>query len=211
MAKKLFSLLYGSNVHIAPKTKIIPAHDFSTTLTADELLKNIQNEVEQYRLEVAKECEELKARAQQEGYEAGFAQWTDHVAKLETEITKVRHEMEKVIIPISLKAAKKIVGREMELSENTIVDIVANNLKAVSQHKKIAIFVNKDDLLALESNKNKLRDFFENLESLTIQARNDVKKGGCVIETEGGIINAQIDNQWRVLEQAFEAMIKQRK
>ena len=211
MSKKLFTLIYGDSIHIAPQTKIVRAEAFSKALEAQEVMEHIQKDVEKYRLEVAKECEKLKDRAQKEGYEAGFLQWAEHVAKLEEEIAKVRKDMESSILPIALKTAKKIVGREIELSPAAMVDIVANNLKAVSQHKKIAIFVNKSDLRALEASKSRLKALFEHLESLTIQARDDIKSGGCVIETEGGIINAQLENQWRVLEQAFEALIQKRK
>ena len=51
-----------------------------------------------------------------------------------------------MIFPVALEAAKKIVGREIEASEDTIVDIVSNSLKAVSTHKKITIYVNRKDL-----------------------------------------------------------------
>ena len=98
------------------------------------------------------------------------------------------------------------MGREIELSEDLIVDIVASNLKAVLQHKKITIYVNKKEIESLEKHKQQLRDLFENLESFSIRPRDDIAPGGCVIETEIGIINAQMEHRWQVLEQAFNAM-----
>jgi type III secretion protein L len=106
------------------------------------------------------------------------------------------------------KAAKKIVGRELELSEDAIVDIVSSSLKAVAQHHKITIYVNKKELAILEANRPRLKNIFESLESLSLRERNDIAPGGCVIETEGGIINAQLDNQWRILEKAFDNLLK---
>jgi type III secretion protein L len=44
------------------------------------------------------------------------------------------------------------------------------------------------------------------LEVFQIQERNDIQPGGAVIETEGGIINAQISNQLQVLERAFKKL-----
>src|SRR5262249_15045025 len=119
-----------------------------------------------------------------------------------------RHELEKTLIPVALKAAKKIVGREIELSEDTIVDIVSNLLKSVSQHKKITIYVNKKDLDSLEAARPRLKKIFESLEVLSLRERQDITPGGCVIETEAGIINAQLENQWRSLEAAFEKLMK---
>jgi type III secretion protein L len=208
VSKKFFSLIYGDQVHVAPETKVIPADSISTLIEAHEALERIKQDAEKYRLEVVKECEKLKEQAQLEGYEEGLKQWGEHIIKLEDEIKAVQNRLQQLIIPVALKAAKKIVGREVELSSDVIVDIVADNLKAVSQHKKITIYVNKKDADALEQNKNRIKDLFENLESLSIREREDVKPGGCIIETEGGIINAQMENRWQVLEKAFEAMMK---
>lgn len=205
--KKCFSLLYGDEVHIAPNTTIVPAEEFSTLMEASEVLHQIQEEADKYRMQIAVEQEQIKEQAKQEGFEEGFKAWTEHIAKLEQEIASVRKSMEKMILPVALKAAKKIVGREIELSEDTVVDIVANSLKAVSQHKKIVIYVNKKEIELLEKQKQRLKGMFEQLESLSIRERDDIERGGCVIETEGGIINARIENLWRVLEQAFEVLM----
>ncbi len=208
MSKKFFSLIHGETVHIAPKTKVIKADAFSKMVDADDVLKSVQEDAKRYRLEVSQECEKLKEQAQKEGFEEGFKKWAEHVAKLEEEIVKVRKDMEKVVVPIALKAAKKILGRELELSETAIVDIVSNSLKSVAQHKKITIYVNRKDLNALEANRPRLKEIFESLEALSLRERADIQSGGCVIETEGGIINAQLDNQWRVLENAFITLMK---
>jgi type III secretion protein L len=208
--KKFFTLIYGDEVHIAPKTSIIPAEEFSTLMEASEVLHKIQEEADKYRMQIAVEQEQIKEEARQEGFEEGFKAWAEHITRLEQEIASIRKELQKTILPVALKAAKKIVGREVELSEDAVVDIVANSLKAVSQHKKIVIYVNKKEVELLEKHKQRLKGMFEQLESLSIKERDDIDRGGCVIETEGGIINARIENLWMVLERAFEVlMIKQ--
>jgi type III secretion protein L len=60
----------------------------------------------------------------------------------------------------------------------------------------------------IENSKSKIKKIFEHLESLSIQERSDIEPGGCMIETEAGIINAQLENQWRALEAAFESFMK---
>lgn len=208
MKKKFFSLIHGDSVHIAPETRIVPASEFSSALEAYQILEKVKADALKYKQEVAEEIEKLKEQAQKEGFEEGFKKWIEQIAKVEEEIVIVRKETEKVALPVALKAAKKILSRELELSENAIVDIVSNSLKSVVTHKKITIYVNKKELEALEKNRNKIKDIFENLEILTLRERSDVEPGGCIIETEGGIINAQLENQWRILENAFERMMK---
>lgn len=211
MSKKFFSLIYGDQNKITANQRIIPAEVVGQLLDAEEVLAKVKSDAERYRLEVAQECEKLKEAAQAKGFAEGYQTWAEHIAKLEEEIIKVRQDLEKVLIPVALKAAKKIVGREIELSENTIVDIVSNALKAVSQHKKITIYVNKKDLDPLEHSRSRLKEIFESLEVLSLRERQDISRGGCIIETEGGIINAQLDNQWSALERAFASLMRQHK
>lgn len=206
--KKIFTLINQGEIHLSPEVKFLPKEEVGELLNGKELLDKIQEDAENYRKEVVLECEKLKENAQTEGYEEGFKNWVEHVAALEKEIVKVRQEFEKVLIPIALKAAKKIVGREIQLNEETIVDIIANALKPVVTHKKITIYVNKKDFEAVEKNKPRLKQLFESLEAFLVRERGDIEQGGCVIETEGGIINAQLENLWRILERAFDQLMK---
>ena len=167
----------------------------------------VHADAQDYKVHVADECEKLKEHAQKEGFEEGFSKWVQKVAELEAEIQQVRKDLQKILVPVALKAAKKIVGREIELSDETIVDIVSNALKAVAQHKKVTIYVNKKDLATLDAHRSRIKQLFEALEALSIRERSDISPGGCIIETEGGIINAQIENQWRIIERAFEKLM----
>lgn len=208
MSKKFFTLIKEGSIHLAPNTKVIKSAAYSQALDARELLQVAKEDAETYKKEVAEECEKLKEEAKKEGFQKGFEEWASQVAYLESELANARKDIEKMVIPVALKAAKKIVGREIELSENIIVDIVTNNIRAVAQHKKIIVYVSKKDYEALDKEKNELKQHFENLESFVIRERADIQPGGCVIETEAGIINAQLENQWELLEKAFASMMR---
>lgn len=211
MGRKFFTLIFGDQVKTTPQEKIIPAKEFSVLQEASQVFEHIKEDAEKYRLEVAQESEKLKENGFKEGYAEGFKQWSEALINFEKQLELSRKEIQKTIVPVALKAAKKIVGREIELSEDVIVDIVASNLKAAAQHKKVTIYVNKKELEVLEKNKQQLRDLFENLESISIRPREDITPGGCIIETEVGIINAQIEHRWNVLERAFESLVEKPK
>ena len=206
---KLFEMINGDTVHLAAGQKVIPSKDFSKLLTSKELVDKIKEELKEKKKEMAIEAEKAKEEGFQEGFTEGLEKWAQQISYLEDEIKKVFQEVEKIAIPLALKSAKKIVGREIEVNPKVIVDIVANQLRAVAEHKKVTVYVNREDLIHLEKNKAKLEKLFSNLESLSIQENQDVDKSGCIIETEVGIINAQISNQWKILEQVFENMLQQ--
>ena len=206
--KKFFSLISGKEVHIAPGGKIIPAKEFETLESASELLKTVKAEAFTYTQEVAKEAEKTKESAFQEGFHEGLASLNKHLFALDAELKHLRADVQQKILPLALKAARKLIGEELRLHPDRIVDIILTSLKPVTQHRKIVIYVNKADLDQVEANKSKIKSIFEHLENLSIQERGDIEPGGCMIETEAGIINAQLENQWRALEAAFAAFMK---
>lgn len=207
---KFFSLIDKSkSIHVAPGSKVIPAEAFSSVFEAKEIVELAQKEAEEYRKQVEKECEELKEEAKKSGFDQGLNEWASKLAEFEKDVADIRQETEKIIVPLALKAAKKIVAREIELNQETVVDIVSNALRAVAHHKNVKIHVNRGDLVILEQNKQRLKDVLESIEVLSLQESDEVEPSGCVIETEGGIINAQIDNQWNALERAFQSLMTQ--
>jgi type III secretion protein L len=201
---KFFSLIYQGEIHPATEEKVIPAEDFSTLMEAGEILNRAKEDVEHYKQQVDKECDELKEQAKEAGFSEGLAQFNEHVIHFDKQLRLIRMELQKQILPLALKAAKKIVGEQLSVSPETIVEIVIQTLTPVVQNHRFIIYVNKVDKEILEAQRPKIKNILEQVQVLTIQERNDVAPGGCIIETESGIINASIENQWRALESAFE-------
>ena len=162
---------------------------------------------EELKKKTAIEAEEEKKSGFEQGYQEGLESFNKHLFALDRELQELRAEIQKKLLPLTLSAARKIIGEELKIHPDRIVDIVLNSLKPVTQHKKIIIYVNKSDLDILEQERPKIKDIFEHLQSLSIQERDDIEPGGCIIETEAGIINAQLENQWRALESAFESFM----
>lgn len=200
----LFSFLFQGDLHLANNKKVIPAKEFSKLLKAEAILKKAQQDATHYQKESEKQRKKTLEKATEQGIAEGLLKFNEALLQFEQEVKKIRHESMQAILPLALKAAKKIVGKELEQFPETIVDIVLQTLTPVSQNHRIRIYVNKADKEILEANRPRLKEILEQVEQLLILERDDVNKGGCIIETESGIINADIENQWRALEAAFE-------
>lgn len=201
---KFFSLIYEGDIHATSDEKIIKAEDYSLLLQASEVLDKAKEEAQKFQEETEENCKKLREEAQKEGFDLGLSQFNEQILKLDQNLKKLRHDVQQAILPLALTAAKKIVGAQLKLHPETIVDIILQALQSVTQNRRIVIYVNKADKDILETNKPKIKEIFEQIDSFSIQERADVSPGGCIIETETGIINASIENQWRALETAFE-------
>lgn len=204
---KFFSLFSGKAIRIAPGKKIVPADEFSTLASAGDILDIAEDEAENFRKEVASEAEKVKEQAFREGFQEGLISLNHHLAAIDKELNEIRTEIHKKILPLSLKAVRKIIGEELKLHPDRIIDIILTALKPVTQHRKVIIYVNRADLDLIEQNRSKIKKLFEHLENLSLQERADIEPGGCVIETEAGIINAQLETQLNALESAFASFM----
>jgi len=200
----LLTLLEGAIVQPPLGTKVLKKEVTSSLLTGQELIQKIQEEGARYKIEAAKEVEALREQALQEGFQEGYDKWLESIHRLEEEIQKVRGQVEKQIVPVAVKAAQKIVARELEAHPETIIDIVKSHLKAVAQHKKFTVYVSRDEFDLLDKARHQLKEKLESLEAFSVRARDDLQKGSVVIETEAGIVNATIENQWARIEKAFQ-------
>ena len=204
--KQVFTLFNNNSVDIAPGAKKISKEAYESVLDCQNIISKTKEDSVAYQKQVAQECEAIKERAYEDGFEAGYNEWVKMVGYLEKEISHVHEELQKTVLPVALKAAKKIVGAELETNKEAIINIVMNTLKNIAQHKRVVLYVSKQDFDAIEGAKSKFKPIFEELESLSVREKDEVEPGGCIIETEVGIVNARLPNRWKTLEAAFEAL-----
>lgn len=201
---KWFSLVYQGDVHPSTDEKLLPGEEYAQLCTAKEIIDKAQEDVAQLFVETRKECEKLREEAKQAGFQEGLESFNVHILHMDQELKKLRHTLQQMVLPLALKAAKKIVGRELETFPETIVDIVLQAMAPITESRKVIIYVNKADKEHLEKEKNRIKEILPQIETLSIQEKNDISPGGCIIQTESGMINATIENQWKALERAFE-------
>jgi len=199
-----FSFLLQNDLHLANDKKVIPAKDFSHLISAKKVVQKAKEEAEIYQKESEKQRIEILELAKQEGFEAGLQKFNESIIHFEQEIKRLQHDKLQMVLPLAIKAAKKIVGKELELFPETIVDIVLQTIAPFAHNQRITIYVSKGEKDLLEKNRPRLNEILSQVKSLNIVEKEEIAPGGCEIATETGIINARLENQWIALEAAFE-------
>ncbi len=204
----LFSFINKHPIYPSNEKKIIPAKEFSELLEAHAIVRKAQEEAELYKAQTYIECEALKKTAHEEGFKEGLENFNTHLIHFDKQLHLIRMDLQRQILPLALKAAKKIVAEQLSLAPETIVDIVIQAIAPAVQNQRFTLYVNKADKELLELQRGKIKEILEQVQTLAIVERSDIAQGGCIIETESGIINATIENQWRSMEAAFEKYMK---
>lgn len=198
----LFKIRDDLKIH-AGKNKL-PKEEFLAVIESKQMIEEAKAEAQAIIKRAEIEAENIKKIAKEEGFKEGLEPYNEHILYFDDRIKNLRHELQKTLLPLVHKTTKRIVGDGLKAHPEIVVDIVTQAIKNVTSSHEVKLFVNKNDLELLESKKDAFKNLFEHLDMFIIEERSDVEPGSCIIQTEKGILNANLENQYRALKKALE-------
>jgi type III secretion protein L len=133
------------------------------------------------------DADSIREKARREGEAEGLARY---LAAIDRFYAGAEPEM----VRLATAIARKIVGEELRTSPEAIVAIVREALATVRQGKQIVIKVHPSAAALVRESVGA---------DMRVVPSEGVAPGGCVIESEFGIVDAQLDTQLRVIERAL--------
>ncbi|WP_107812211.1 flagellar assembly protein FliH [Campylobacter concisus] len=181
----------------------------------DELSSNIiklQMQIENQESEFAKRLEAEISRAKEDGKNEGIAKanaanearinelearFSASAAKLDEQYVKFDEFLKKIeeeLGQTAIKIAKEVIDKEISTSSNQIAHHLASSLiKELSNVKNIEIRVNPED-------SEYIKEQFNKNEHVKISADDAISKGGVVIISDGGNIDATMQTRLEKLK-----------
>ena len=120
----------------------------------------------------------------------------------------IYQKIENEVVELALAIARKVICREVEMDREVVVGVAREALAKVEDPGTITIKMNPGDLQFINETKYQLSDLIENIENVTLAPEDNVKRGGCVIETNMGEIDARIENQLQAIEDSFRSAVE---
>lgn len=150
------------------------------------------------------EAETIRREAYAEGREKAESETLENLLAVKEERFRVLSTIEQDVLKLAVKLAEKIIGREIQQDETTRGEIVLNALRAARQKEMLTVRVNANDLPLLEQMRERI-DAFNRAQYIDFVADQAVVEGGCIIESASGTIDARLETQLRILENALLA------
>lgn len=154
---------------------------------------------------VGTDLEELERQAYEKGFtageKAGLELGKQKAEVLFNSLSSILNELsafketlfkacEKEMLELSLAVAKKVIHRETEISRDVVLESVKAALNVAVASGEILIKVNPKDLETVFNHKSDLARFGEGVKGVTIEGDESIGKGGCIIETNYGEVDA---------------------
>ncbi len=108
------------------------------------------------------------------------------------------------MVELCVAISRKVLQRELELKREGIVDCVRIALKSVVAGGEITIKVNPKDHDILLQHKGELARYGDGVKGVKVESDESVSRGGCLVSTNFGEIDATIDSVMAEIEEKLK-------
>ncbi len=151
------------------------------------------------------------AQGRAQGHQDGLAQSTaaalamgESLRELHELRGQMADELERDSVELALALAAKILAGALQAQPERVVDVVRGALRRVADRRQIVVLVDPEDLEVVSGAVGELQAQAGGIELCDVQADRRVGRGGAVVRTAEGEIDATVETQ---LQRARELML----
>ena len=182
---------------------------------AASILEKAKNEAAQIVAEAQAQHDKIVSEARQdgfeqghqEGYEKGAAEVDRLIERMHKILEAVMQRREEIlqdtesqIVELVILMARKVIKILSENQKNVIMANTVAALRKVKTRGNVTLRVNIEDVKLTTAHADEFIQHVENVQGITVQEDSSVEKGGCIVETDFGAIDARISSQLTELE-----------
>lgn len=182
---------------------------------ANAIVEKAKAEAAQIVAEANAQHDKIVSEARNEGFEQGskegFEKGSAEVDRLIERMHKIleavmqrREEIlqdtESQIVELVILMARKVIKILSENQKNVIMANTVAALRKVKTRGNVTLRVNIEDVKLTTAHADEFIQHVENVQGITVQEDSSVEKGGCIVETDFGAIDARISSQLTELE-----------
>ena len=177
---------------------------------AEKILQDAEADAEKTRLDAKRVLDESKAKSERavkrgfsEGEAKGLATVTERLVELERLRERFYNDVEPELVKLAMSMTEKIIGKLA--SENfALIETVVHQALEKTLGDRIVVRLNPEDYDSLMERDIDFREKIDRTKRLTLRSDEAITKSGCVVESEVGTIDAQLDLQLEAMRKALE-------
>lgn len=152
------------------------------------------------------EAEAIRAAAQQAGFEAGRAEalaaaqpaaeaFAAAARELSATVDDLTARTEVAAVELALRIAEQALGAAIDADPERVIDVVRGALRRLVERERVLLLVNPDDLDIVRDRVEGLVGELGGIEHCEVQAERRVQRGGAVVRTEEGEVDATLETK----------------
>jgi flagellar assembly protein FliH len=177
---------------------------------ADRMREEAEREITTRRANLDSEVRDAVERGREQGHAEGISlarqevveQAKDAVAQIRetaealfAERKRAWREQEREIVDMAIRVAEKVIRDQVEVDREMILRVTREAISRAAEKDKLVIRIHPEDLVILEDYVADLREEFRSLGQVQIEEDRRINRGGCVVESRSGYIDATLESQ----------------
>ncbi|WP_409305422.1 flagellar assembly protein FliH [Peribacillus sp. SCS-155] len=198
---------------------------------AQEILAQAREQAEQILSNIAMEKQHWEESGRQEMYEQareqgfaegwntgsqkGYDEMTAHISEAreivgaaKADYQKYIEVSEKTILELGIKVSQRILGKQLEVSEEAFLSLVRQAIREARDHREIQLHISPVHYRFILAQKEELLSVFPKDTDFYIYPDADLSEGSCIIESSHGRIDASVDSQLDHIKQKLLELLE---
>jgi flagellar biosynthesis/type III secretory pathway protein FliH len=188
----------------APGGRRIEAAAFDAAERARATLGEAEAEAARIRAAAEADREAVAARAVEAGRAEGLARAAATLAEAGASRDRLLAAAEREIAALAIDVARKVLGRELAQDPAAVTDLAAQAIAAARDRRQVVLRVNPADAHAIRAAEGRLAALLTRATALDVREDASVERGGAIVETEAGRVDARVETQLGALARALE-------
>jgi flagellar assembly protein FliH len=131
------------------------------------------------------------------------------VNEIKSQFIKETELFQNAVVPVAIMIAEHILAREISKDNSIIIDQTKKAINSLYEDKIIRISVNPEDVKILSKVKSELLADKSKIEGVVITPDSSIERGGCILYTDAGVVDARIKTQLEKIRDSLDDMSNQ--
>lgn len=195
------------------------AFEVEQRMQARDMLRDAEQASAVMRAQAELEADRLREQARQDGYRKGYEQGgfqaqtenekaLDELRELMGALDRGREalfrQFEQQLIDLALDIARRVVADRIEQDDEMFGRIFKKAVEGLSEQKIVRLTVSEHEIQFATAHAEYLRAMIQDAEKLEFRVLENAAPGTLIVDTEDVVIDASVQKQLEVLEQAVQ-------
>jgi flagellar assembly protein FliH len=164
------------------------------------------------------DADALRAAAREEGLHEGreealaaLAPGVEALSQAVEALQVSQHEraarLEAHAVDLALLLAEKVIGGALAVEPARVVEAVRGALRGIVERERITVLVHPEDLELVRDAMDGLRTTLGGIEHTEVQAERRVSRGGAIVRTPDGDVDARVETKLQRAREVVEAAL----
>lgn len=126
------------------------------------------------------------------------------LSALKSEIFK---KCEEEVVQLAVQIARKIINKELEVDNEAVLRTIRRAMSFLNERSSVRILLNPDDMEKVTEALPEIKAE-KKIDNIELAEDPAVERGGCVLETGFGTINANIEDQFATIAEELEEELR---